>query len=559
MTSGQVNQYLLYTALLLGSIGAYGAFKELKQAKGKDSITGLISDAISNNGGELSAADVAKLLTQLDEKVSKMDTRVSDVEEASGDMDLELIALEAKVSTNDSNIAFITPDFQEQISLNKSSADATDVLAVSNEGILNNMLTVEMAHLELQLQDFRQLGKDWSTRISDIESARQIESLEKETLSSNILGVAEDVTTNLGSINAIETELIDVYTTNIANNADNVTAVKDDLSFLTGMLRREIFEDEGIDQVVCYSNFIAKGGAEISLSENPLRLGDSLDDSWMLYLAPSLEAKTLGMSTSFSTSSLVQSASEALKESVVSAAKAPRFEGMAARLRVYDSETTGFVVENSNDEVLFSVRGSDAFADVYGELTVDTNTVLRSDEVNSACFSHVLHTANPGIAQQIDGDTVVSGKEVFIQSLDETMVEVKSNMVIVHNALKVDPVGSLVRTSQFNYSGHNFFSAREGGINYFRFGARGGASVKIKHKEIEIDGTNVLATLDSLQQQITNLKNDSSSVKTDGTEYYIMGHNDPENGKWVKHLSYSGDDARWGKNNTRMYLKFYKK
>ena len=79
--------------------------------------------------------------------------------------------------------------------------------------------------------------------------------------------------------------------------------------------------------------------------------------------------------------------------------------------------------------------------------------------------------------------------------------------------------------------------------------------MEIKHKEVNIDGTNVLAKLKSLQTQIDTLKTSMSSdyVKT-GDQYYMKGHKD----NWTSELGYSGNDARWHKDNTRMKFKIYK-
>lgn len=604
------NQYLLYTALLLGSIGAYGALNPKVMEQLKDSsVQEFITEAMSN--GDVSSLDITTILAELGQKVDRnheeLLKRVEDVETSSDTMSLSLSATDGKVGENVKELAFITPDFQEQISENKSSAAASALTADTNLGTIDEIILPDVEDLKADVISLQENDVSLDTRIGNIESARETERVERSTMSSDIASVAEDVTTNLGYIIAIEDELTNVYTESINVNRDNVAAVADDIDFLTEKLRREV--GEVADEVVCYSKFNTKGGAEISLSENPLRLGDSLDDSWMLYMGGGKgDKEALGFSRLGGLFSNIQKAQEQVKaantvtkntaastvtkpvtkpttsstpitsstrtpitsssppttttkpstttstaSTPLTAPSAPSFTGMAARLRVYDSDTTGFVVENSNDEVLFSVRGSDALADLAGELRVDTNMLLYSDEENDACFSHALHTAYPGLTHRADGNTVVtSNDKVFIRSKDSNRIKTDSARVTISPELLIDNGDRPDTHFNYNNEGNNWISAKS--ETNFRFG-NNRKSVQIKHKEIFIDGLGVLAKLKSLEQEITNLKNDSSYVKTDGTQYWIKGHN----GNYSKELGYSGDDARWSPNNTRMYLKFYKR
>ena len=599
------NQYLLYTALLLGSIGAYGALNPKVMEQLKDSsVQEFITEAMSN--GDVSSLDITTILAELGQKVDtnheELLKRVEDVETSSDTMSLSLSATDGKVDENVKELAFITPDFQEQISENKKSAAASALTADTNLGTIDEIILPDVEDLKADVISLQENDVNLDTRIGNIESARETETVERSTMSSDIASVAEDVTTNLGYINAIEDELTNVYTESINVNRDNVAAVADDLDFLTEKLRREV--GEVADEVVCYSKFNTKGGAEISLSENPLRLGDSLDDSWMLYMGEGKgDKEALGFSrlgglfsniqeqvkavvnattkpvtkpvskpvtkpttsstppttkptattSAPSTSTSSTTSTSPPKSTPLTAPSAPSFTGMAARLRVYDSDTTGFVVENSNDEVLFSVRGSDALADLAGELRVDTNMLLYSDEENNACFSHALHTAYPGLTHRADGNTVVtSNNKVLIRSKDSNRIKTDSARVTISPELLIDNGDRPDTHFNYNDEGNNWISAKS--ETNFRFG-NNGKSVQIKHKEVFIDGVGVLAKLKSLQQEITNLKKDSSYVKTDGTQYWIKGHN----GNYSKELGYSGDDARWSPNNTRMYLKFYKR
>lgn len=60
------NQYLLYTALLLGSVGAYGALNPKVMDQLKDSsVQEFITEAMSN--GDISSLDMSTILSELKE------------------------------------------------------------------------------------------------------------------------------------------------------------------------------------------------------------------------------------------------------------------------------------------------------------------------------------------------------------------------------------------------------------------------------------------------------------------------------------------------------------
>lgn len=226
------------------------------------------------------------------------------------------------------------------------------------------------------------------------------------------------------------------------------------------------------------------------------------------------------------------------------------FTGNAARMRVYDGSTTGFVIENSSDEALFSVRGSDALTAVYGNLAVADDVSIRV-EGTDAVFSHT-NASHPAIRQTIKGATYVgSAGSVVLRSSNSDMLSIDSNGTTIANELII--TSDNMQNTMFRSNGDNFISTGAGKSTHFSSG--NSVSVSIKDREVVIDGTSVLASLKSLESEIKSFENDTSYVKHgSGVSYWIQGHADT----WSKELSYNGNTTTWNPNNTRMKVRFHK-
>lgn len=566
------NQVLLYSALVLASIGAYGTL-----TSGDSDLEGLISEA----SGE--STDITSLLTALSKKVSDLESReskqsgggtggtdelglrlskvetwmknrvdetknvasdpnatteqvaesviqrLSDVESEADLNSQDIITLVGDVNTNTQDISTMLSDFQEQISFNDSDISAMKTAAddvntaITGEFGINTRLT----DLETGVSDLQGIDTNMEERLSGIESDRILEATERSTMSGDIVANGEAITTNLNSIQDIEQDLTDVYQAAIDSNASNIVSLNDDASYLWEKLRR-VTGDAGEDEVVCYSKFKTEGGADISLDDSELRLGASNDDNWMIYRA--------GNGTD--------------------RAKGYGITGNSTRVRIGKASNQGFIVENANKIPLFSVRSHDALTKVFGNLQVDNNVRIWETE-KSAHFGHVDVSGGANNMHQTKDGTLVLGTPTYVTTKVNRveMLQVNKDKTVIHKEILLKGQNSTSDT-HFNYqnAGSNWISAKDGGATNFRFG-QVGPTVAIKNKEININGTNVLEKLNSLQKQINDLETtlSSSYVKT-GDTYYMKGHKD----SWSAELGYSGDDARWNKSNTRMIFKMYK-
>ena len=479
------NQYLVYTALVLGSIGAYGTLN----VKSTKNVDDLLSDALNNS--DVSSTDLTNILDGISTRLgdventmstTSMGTRLSDVEEALDTLGQNFNSVDGKADENTSDIAFMGPDFQDQITTNKTAADAIGTTADTNLSTITDIINPDLETLFGDVKDLHEADVGLDTRIGAIEGARILEATERSTMSGDIGTNATDITTNLESIGAIETALEEVYTAGIDANEANIIANRDDHTYLTDVIRRvEEVDDAGevVDEyVVCYPKFKAEN-VELALQGNSFRLGDPLDDDWMFYKAGSGENAPAGRN----------------------------FSGQSARIRVSDGSNAGFVVENSSNKALFSVKGQNARAAIYGSLDVHVDVHIRSNADGHACFSHLQQYNSPALMQKADGNTVVdSTKAVRIHNKGVSMLEVDANKTTIHKEIVLHTGDASVLNSHFNYAGKgtNWFSAKS--TNNFRFGTNKLASVVIKDKEVVIDEVGVLEKLKALEERIKTLE-----------------------------------------------------
>lgn len=536
------NQYLLYTAFLLGSIGAYGTLTSEGSEGGTSSSSSGVSSvelqAIADrvlsvetwvNKKKESVRQVASDPNATPQEISEsVLERLSDVESSAFTNDQNIFTLRTDVDQNISDISFNTGDLQGQITTNKTHADGIETTADTNASDITDIIKPELTSLSTNISGLETDLQGLGSRLDTIELARPLEATERETLASDILAVSGRVTANLDAIQSIEDDLELVYTANITSNADAIGALVDHSNYLSERLRA----DE--DGVTCLGLFKAHNGVDMALSNSYLRMGDSNDDDWMVYtgnLAPGEQAAVAGYG----------------------------FSGLATRLRVKAERTTGFVIENSNNERLMSVRGSDAFTYLGGYVQVkDGPNIFAADGIAYFGNHHFAGDAerhNYGLRQGSDGKTVVgSPSKVSICVGEYNMLFVESNKTTIEQELLL--TNGKNRDTHFNFrgEGENVISSAWGKTTRFRCGTSQ-STVEIKNKEVNIDGTDVLAKLKSLQAQIDALDTKMSSdyVKMD-SEYYIQGHKD----NWKSHLAYNRNDAVWGEDNTRMRLKIQK-
>lgn len=204
----------------------------------------------------------------------------------------------------------------------------------------------------------------------------------------------------------------------ISANKANIAALVDDAGFLAEKLLRSG------DDILCNGLLRANHGAEIALNRKYLRLIESTNNSYMIYAANGNGLKG---------------------PSGAAPAKGHGFESTAVRIRTVDHNTGGFIVENSSEKMLLSVRGSDGLTASAGALLA--NGVATAFSVHGyACFGHQSQNDNSSCAllQTATGHTVIQSKGtdnlIRCNAGGKTMLEIGTNGTNVQNELKINNV-----------------------------------------------------------------------------------------------------------------------
>ena len=444
-----------------------------------------------------------------------------DIKTASDVNSQSILALRGKVDSNAMDIATFVPDLQEQISTNKSELNAISIQSDANLETLESLVNPRLSSLEENMENLKSVDSGISSRLDVLDSSRELEAAQMSTLASDVVDVSERVTSNLDMISGLRDDLEGVYNERINNVSDTVSAVSADVDFLGEKLYRS-----NDDEIVCTGLLRAEEGAKICLAKNPLRLGASTDDTWMLYLG---EDSSPGLG----------------------------FSGNAQRMRIKDSVNEGFVLENSSNMALMSVRGSDGLTGLTGPVKVmDVSSI--SSQGSMGCFGHWKHRDddNCALRQDENSSTLIgSSIDVKVRVRTKDMLKVEKNRTVVAQQLAVqnNADGSETYPTMFRAE-NNIISTGKGKENKFRFGNTTYNSVIIREDEIQIKDTNVREKLIDLQTQIESLKLDvKENYVKKGEVYWMKGHKD----SWGAHLSYDGNNARWGANNTRMKFKIF--
>lgn len=127
-------------------------------------------------------------------------------------------------------------------------------------------------------------------------------------------------------------------------------------------------------------------------------------------------------------------------------------------------------------------------------LTVESVATIFSDP-NNAYFANasMSNTTDYAIKQHKDGTTVLnSSKQIYVNVDSTNILKCTNGSLSIENE---DSNSTIFRTK------NNFITTGEGRSTFFRFGKES-PTVSISDKEINIDGTDVLATLNSLRNRI---------------------------------------------------------
>ncbi|CAM9700720.1 unnamed protein product [Ectocarpus sp. 6 AP-2014] len=454
--------------------------------------------------------------------------RLADAELVSDGNSGKLLTLRSDVDVNTDDIAVFSVDLQGQISLNKSAISAVDLKADTTIDNVTNILNPRLDAVETDIIALEEVNVSVNTRVSNLEDAVPLATAERGIIAEDVTTVAERVTDTQANLNDLTDDIEHVVKQGIQSNADNIDALLQDAAELSDKLTIS-----GED-LLCNAKLRANHGAEISLNGNYIRLLSSTDDAFMVYSGDGSAAE--GPSGN-------------------SPAKGYGFGGKAARIRTAKASNNGFIVENTQEETLLSVRGSDGLTACAGGLEVNNYAHVFADGTG-ACFGHanVSTIADCALAHLQNGRTILSSSgddaELSFEVKGKQAMSATEHGVLVQKTLKVDNAGSAVHTT-FDANA-NIIAVDTGKKTFFRFGSAA-ASVHVREKEVQINGLDVYAKLVSLQKQIDDLDRDSSNcVKLNREDYYINGHKDNSSAQ----LSYSGDDARWSKSNTRMKIRF---
>lgn len=439
-------------------------------------------------------------------------TRMIDVESMVDTNAHNISALMGKVDSNMVDIASRFPDFQEQISLNKSNIAAAKTLADANLRTQTDIVNPRLSDIETSLRDLESLDMRVVSRIDLLESSKPVEAAERATILNDVTRLASRVTSAEVAVDN-NTDMIEgVVSEKISSNSANIDSLHSSTNFLNELLFRNN------EKIICDGFFQARNGA--LLWNAKVGYSSAGDNNWKTYRS-NTGAKGLG------------------------------FEGFALRHTVGNSSNAGFIIENGKDEALLSVRASDGLTGIGGPLQVNESSAMYADGNGSACFGHWNHRGDScGLRQKVDGS-------VLVGSLQSPNVTITCGGT---DSLKVTPGVFQINNGGGSSTNHSVFSENDNNIvtgsgrkTYFSFG-KDEAKVAISKKEITIDGTKVLATLNSLQAQIKIFANEMANnyVKT-GSQYYMKGHKD----NWGTELGFSGYDARWHTDNTRMKFKIF--
>lgn len=447
--------------------------------------------------------------------------RLVDVEILADSNKVNLLTLVGDVDINKADIGAFIPELQEDISLNKSRISAVMIKADTNTSNILSIVTPRIEANETAISNLVAKDVGYESMIAALQADDVFASAARGIMSTDVADVSQRVTDNTNNIGSIEDALEGVFTTDIASNSANIESVRDDANFLAGVVVRSG------ENVLCNGKLVANNGAEISLQNNFLKLGPSNDTNWMLY-------RKHGDGTD--------------QPSGARPTKGYGFNGMGLRARVYDSKNEGFILENSTEKRLLSVRGSDGLAGFSGALNV-MNKALTMASGDAACFGHQAYLDSPGslaLKQNSSGVTeVAAATSLLLVAGGSTMLKIEPGKTVANTAFFVGGMpGSQDTAFRAN---NNYISTAAGKQTYFRFGTSE-PSVAIRDKEVKINGVDILAKVKALEARIAALE--GSYVKK-GAEYYINGHKD----SWKAQLSYAGDDARWSTSNTRMKIR----
>eukprot|EP00903_Cladosiphon_okamuranus_P019541 g17972.t1 len=429
-----------------------------------------------------------------------------------------IFTLRSDVDINTGDISALGTDLQGQISQNKSDISAVKLIADGTVSDIDNIHLPRISDLEDKVLTLTDTDTTTGTRLDVLEEEMPLAQAARGILSNDLASLSQKVTENTNAIGDIEDDLDGVIQEDIDAAKARIDALESDASHLSEKLKRSG------DDIIC-DGLLRTQQANLGLGGIPIKLRDSTNTDWMIWAGEKRE---------------------------IDGKQSPDghgFSGAALRMRMRNASANGFVLENSNSDRMFTVRGSDGVGFLAGPMLVNNQAHISGD-ANFAYFSNRRYQGEEYYAfgQHNNGTTVVnSPNEIRLRVKQNNMVFVSDTLSTVAKELQINHRAGIGDT--LFREDNNYISTGGNRKTFFRFGG-GDPTVAIRDKEININGTDVLAKLNSLQSQVDAIE--SNYVKKNA-EYYINGHKD----NWQSELSYNGNDATWNTSNTRMKIKIF--
>lgn len=395
-----------------------------------------------------------------------------------------IFTLRTDVDINTDDISTMGTDLQGQISQNKSDISAVKLIADGTVSDIDNLHLPRISDLESKVLALTETDTTTGTRLELVEAEVPLAQAARGILSTSLAELAESVTANKNAIGDIEDDLDGVIQEDIDAAKARIKALEDDANHLS-----EKFLRSG-DDILCNGLLRANHGAQISLNKQWLRLLASNNSAYMMY---------------------VNNGQANEGPSGAAPAKGHGFDKNAVRIRTEKHVDAGFIVENHNEEMLLSVRGSDGLTACAGPLTVHKKASIFSEGSN-AFFSHANFSGSNvdfALAHISNGKTILSSNGAGASGIIQCrvrgtdMLQIQPTQVEVERELKINH-SSGTHDTHFR-ADSNYISTGAGKKTFFRFGS-GTPSVTIRDKEVNINGTDVLAKLKELEDNFLDMR-----------------------------------------------------
>ena len=467
------------------------------------------------------------------EDIAQIQRRLVNLENFSNEVSQESSSTSTNSSSGLSNLQSSIIELQQFSNTTdiRSTTNERDLILLSDEvGRLNTFASEEL----VEVRDLVNSNRDSAsintsnielidTRVSDLDASNndvngRVDNLITFTgdLDSNITAMGVSVNQNSGSIKGVTSDL-----TNLALNVDglgdlidlvggNEQETRQNLGALTesfNTLGSKAFVAGGVlkavdlDATNCKLSFPQNDGAKYGMK---FATGENKD--WAMYASDPTGNTPNGTKPE----------------------KHGDVTGMAIRMKVGSSSSSGFIIENKDNKGVFSVNAE-------GTTRIGTAKIFDFGG-NSANFGY--HSFPYSFLSHNDGRSIInsSNQKNIEFRVNQSIKGIfdKNGQFVIHN----DPSS---HSTHFNASdGRNYIRSLNG--TKFRTAKNSKDIVVIDNSGLTVNGKNVETLLTSLQNQIDTLKSASTHVQNNYVQQkstvYLKNHN---NGKYLTKASSNND------------------